>query len=172
MPKSHQSYNWTLRSYHCLLLLLSVRGSMNCNRIGLLRLIYSRVNYFTVMLSSVLEKRGALVSHYGNEQILIRERCRGMLWEIVKLQYNTMAWSMRITPKGLRPEDSETQSWCTWLVPVNVPSLHLESWSGFPISRRGPPGTPSHRVEVVDHRCESPESPSLDKFKDYTCIVL
>ena len=71
-----------LRSYHHLLLFL-IRGSLVSDGIGLLSLIYSRVVYCTFMHSSALKKRGTLVCHYSNEQMLIREGCRGMLWGIL-----------------------------------------------------------------------------------------
>ena len=53
------------------------------------------------------------------------------------------ALSQNITViKGLRPEDSETR--CT------LSPLHLESWSGSPISGRGPPGTArGHRARTL-----------------------
>ena len=71
-----------LRSYHHLLLFL-IRGSLISDGIGLLSLIYSRVVYCTFMHSSALKKRGTLVCHYSNEQMLIREGCRGTLWGIL-----------------------------------------------------------------------------------------
>ena len=71
-----------LRSYHHLLLFL-IRGSLVSDWIGLLSLIYSRVVYCTFMHSPALKKRGTLVCHYSNEQMLIREGCRGMLWGIL-----------------------------------------------------------------------------------------